>query len=80
MSLCDTCENKRKTWSDELPKEGYNGCILLYDAETQKDINNIVDNIEADVIGTGWVTLGSFAVNNQLIVKNVVSCKNKIKL
>lgn len=71
MSLCDTCKNKRDTWSEKLKNDGYNGCVILYDGKITTQ--SCARNIEADTIATGWILLG-MATNEQLIVKNVTKC------
>ncbi len=71
-TICDACVNKRNMWSEEL-REEYRGCTLLM----QEDylLGDIVVNIKAKLIGTGWITSGAMAFNKQLITKDVSECK-----
>ena len=72
MSLCDDCENKRKTWADSLADDGYTGCVIGYHHP------EYIHDIDAEIVATGWVIL-NMAVNNQIIVRNVRKCPHKNK-
>ena len=82
MSLCETCYYKMLTWSEEL-RDKYNGCGILLlekhlggiEIENEQDIFNIID---AEQIAFGWITNGRIATNDQLIIKNCISCKKYI--
>lgn len=49
MSLCETCSNKRNTWSDKLREEGYIGCVLLHDVD-EGNYGSVIRFIEAEEI------------------------------
>lgn len=90
MSYCDNCKLRMDTWGEKLKEEGYNGCGILLCAVSEGRYGNlyhIAEMIEErpdsifgyiktnEDIHTGWICNGGgMAYNNQVIVRNVISC------
>ena len=71
-TICIDCINARRTWSEELQKDGYIGCTKLYD---EGGFN--LDAIDAAVVGTGWVDLRAYPfTDSQGVMTNgmLVTC------
>ena len=74
MSLCKTCRNRLNTWSKKLRDE-YDGCnTMLQDENEGRSAEALSENIDAELIATGWVSNNVQAFNNQIITKNVRKC------
>jgi len=77
-SICYSCDNSRKTWSENLMKEGNVGCCIY--ATSSMGVEGI---LEAKQIAEGWVDLRSpifgeksgVTTNMQIITKEVKKCK-----
>lgn len=69
-SICEDCEHKRSTWSDELAEDGYIGCVVGYNDPSR------IYQIEAEIVATGWIKLGMMT-NNQIITKGTTYCPYK---
>lgn len=76
-SLCETCSNKRKTWSKQLTEEGYIGCSILYE-RVKGGVDEAAENIKAETIGIGWVIF-NLATNDQLITRGTTECEYYLK-
>lgn len=76
MSICDNCRYRRDTWSEKL-REDHNGCILLALEKFQDGIDEskILDTIDSEFIGLGWITSNGMAINKMIITKDTTKCK-----
>lgn len=84
MGICDGCIFHADTWSEELRKE-YNGCTIFliekvspmieqFRRDFEYDEQIIFDYIDVPQVGFGWIKTNVMAVNDQLIVKDVIKC------
>lgn len=78
INKCDLCCFKTSTWSESLTESGHNGCrLLLCEYINNKPTNEqeMAAGINAEVLGLGWIKPGHICYNDQIIVRNVKSCK-----
>ena len=79
-TICTNCSRRLHTWSKTL-REDYNGCNILMDEHLNvsvADLSSPHTPINAETIALGWVSNGYMATNEQLIVRNVVTCEYRI--
>jgi hypothetical protein len=80
QNLCEHCKLRRKTSSQKNNDAGYNGCaVTLGDhPKNPSSEQEITNGVKTEVLAFGWIKAGNMMVSNQLIVRNVSSCKWRI--
>ena len=73
-SICNNCRNRLTPWAESLRKD-YDGCnLLLQEVHENKTAETLANHIDSEEIGTGWVSNGVSAFNNQILTKNTTDC------